>query len=462
MQAPEEMDSSSSKGYLRPPQSRGWLVTGVIIGTAAVLCLVLWFSLSRRTLKENPAEEKKEGSSTTVELEPGAHGTPGLQLVTVNNKVPLSTFSVAGTVEPNQQQLQQITPLVSGRVENIFVTLGAHVKPGTLLLSFDSPQVAELHGKLHEAETKLRLATINLNRVQQAANRVSVLKAKATLDEAESTLKRTKQLVSDGLTARKDLVAAQSEYERAVADYNFQKDISLNREVAEAKATLQTAQTEAEHIHDGLKALDARLGNEAEGREHDISRIELRSPIAGTVIERFANAGAGFEQGKPLLTIANTSILWVIANIPENLMAQIYVGSPAKVLLGSKTVTGKVSYIDPRLNEDTRTSRVRIEIANPEQKIQVGAFAQIEFIAAMKEPGALFVPEAAVQTVNGKIVVFVHDKAGKFSLRNVTIGTTSAGYVPILSGLSLGEEIAANGAFILKSKLLKQQFGDQD
>ncbi|MBX9686260.1 MAG: efflux RND transporter periplasmic adaptor subunit [Candidatus Obscuribacterales bacterium] len=461
MQPPAEIDSSSSKGNHRPSQSRGWLVTVTIIGIVTLLCLVLWFSLSKRTLEENPAEEKNEDSSATIELE---HDTPGLVLVTVSNKAPSSTFSVAGTIEPNQQQLQQITPLVSGRIENIFVALGDNVKPGTLLLSFDSPQVAELHGKLHEAETKLRLATINLNRVQQAANRVSILKAKATLDEAESTLKRTKQLVSEGLTARKDVVAAQSEYERSLADYNFQKDISLNREVTEAKATLQTAETEAEHIRDGLKALDARLGSHAEGPEHqhDISKIELRSPIAGTVIERFVNSGAGFEQGKPLLTIANTSVLWVIANIPENLMPQIHIGSPAKVLLGSKTVTGTVSYIDPRLNEDTRTSRVRIEIVNPAQKIQIGAFTQVEFIAARKEPAALFVPEAAIQTVEGKTVVFVHDKASKFSLRNVKIGTASSGYVPILSGLSLGEEIAANGSFILKSKLLKQQFGDQD
>ena len=297
MQAPEEIESASRKINRPPSHTKGWLVTGFIIGIAILLCLWLWLSLSKRTIEEKPQDEKKEASSTTVEIEPGAHGTPGLQLVTVNNKVPSSTFSVAGTVEANQQQLQQITPLVSGRIAKIFVALGDYVKPGTLLLSFDSPQVAELHGKLHEAETKMRLANVNLYRVKQAANRVSVLKAKATLNEAGSTLKRTKQLVSDGLTARKDLVAAESEYERALADYNFQKDITLNREVAEAKAALQTAETEVEHIRNGLKALDARLGTEAGGPKHDISKIELRSPIAGTVIERFVNAGAGFEQG---------------------------------------------------------------------------------------------------------------------------------------------------------------------
>jgi membrane fusion protein, heavy metal efflux system len=273
MQAPDEIDSSLSKTGRAPTHSRSWLVTAIIIGIATVLCLVLWLSLSTRTAKETPDEEKKEPSAA-VELEKDIHGTPGLQLVTVSSQVPVSTFSVAGTVEPNQQQLQQITPLVSGRIEKIFVALGDYVKPGTLLVRIDSPQVAELHGKLHEAETRVNLATMNLNRVQKAANRVSVLKAKATLDEAESSLKRTKQLVSDGLSARKDLVATQSEFERAKAEYNFQKDISLNKEITEARAELKTSQTESEHIRDGLKALDAHLPPEGEGYEHDMLILE--------------------------------------------------------------------------------------------------------------------------------------------------------------------------------------------
>lgn len=460
MQAPEEIDSASSKTPRPLTPDKGWLVAGVIIGIAALLSLGLWLDLSKQhTVKEPPVEEKKESSGSTVELE---NYIPELKMVAASSKRPESTFSVAGIVEPNQQQLQQITPLVSGRVESIFVALGDYVKPGALLVRIDSPQVAELHGKLHEAETRVQLATINLNRVQQSANRVSQLKAKATLDEAESNLKRTKQLVSDGLSARKDLVATQSEYARALADYNFQKDISLNREVTEAKAELRTAQTEAEHIGDGLKALDAHMPSGGEGAEHDISKIELRSPIAGAVIERFVNPGAGFEQGKPLLTIANTDTLWVIANVPESQMANIHIGSQAKVLLGSKTTTGKVSYIDPRLNEDTRTSRVRIEIANPAQKIQVGSFAQIEFSATPLSRGAVYVPEAAVQTVEGKPVVFVQDKSGKYAVRKVETGPVSAGLIPIYRGLEAGEKVAATGSFILKSKLLKEQFGDED
>lgn len=456
MQAPEEIDSSSSVVQRSSHRTRGWLVTAVIIGIAAALFIGLWLNLSKGTVKET-AEEST--SSNAIEVD---SSSLNLRLVTVGTEAPASTFSVAGSVEPNQQQLQQITPLVSGRVENIYVALGDYVKAGALLVRIDSPEVAELHGKLHEAETKLQLAKSTLNRVQQAANRVSVLKAKASLDEAESNLKRTKQLVSEGLTARKDLVATQSEYDRAKAEYNFQRDITLNKEVSEAKAAVTTAVTETEHIRDGLKALDAHLGGDNEGTEHDISKIELRAPISGTVIERFVNPGAGFDQGKPLLTIANTARLWVIANVPEGQMASIHIGSPASVKLGDRTVIGKVSYVDPRLNEDTRTSRVRIEIANPNQQIQVGSFAQVSFESSTIS-GKMFIPDTCIQTVEGKPVVFVYDKkTGKYSMRAVQVGPAASGIIPVFSGLQVGEQIAASGSFILKSKLLKEQFGDDD
>ncbi len=457
MQAPEETESPQRRQE-PAKNARGWLFTAIIIGIAGIICAAMWFGLSKRAPSE-PAAKENETGSEAIDINAAA---AGVRVVAVSTLAPAATFTVAGTVEPNQQQLQQVTPLVSGRVQNVYVALGDYVKAGTLLLRIDSPQVAEQHGKLHEAETRLRLAKINLDRVQQAANRVSVLKAKATLDEAEASLKRTKLLVSEGLTARKDLVATQSEYDRAKADYNFQKEISLNREVTEAKAELQTAQTETEHIRDGLKAMDAHLGGENDGVEHEISKIELRSPMSGTVIERFVNPGAGFEQGKPLLTIANTAILWVIANVPESQMATIHVGSSATVKLGRKEVSGRVSYVDPRLNEDTRTSRVRIEISNPGNRIQVGSFAQVEFTTPAAEQSTAFVPEASVQTVEGKPVVFVKDGSGRFLVRKVQIGTASAGMVPILSGLRAGEHIAADGSFVLKSKLLREQFGDED
>ena len=456
MQAPNDVDPVTQEAYKQPGQTRGWLVAILIVGLALACSAFLWFNLSKPVAKEEEGEVSKPN---TVDL--NKQNASEIATVVVSASRPPGHFSVTATVEANQQQLQQITPLVSGRVRNIYVSLGDNVVRGTLLLKIDSPQVAEQHGKLHEAETRVKLAKLAIKRVKESASRVNVLKAKASLDEAEATLRRTKLLISEGITAKKDLVAAQSEYDRARADYNFQKDISLNREVAEAQAEFSTATTEADHLVDGLRAIDAHLPKEGETNNHDISTIELRSPIAGTVIERFVNQGSGFDQGKPLLTIANTSTLWVMANVPEKQMTHVRVGSAARIVIDEKTVTGTVSYIDPRLNEDTRTARVRIEIANPGNKLKAGNFAQAEF-QEPAEAASVYVPSSAVQTVEGGKVVFVKLGDGQFAVRKITAGATVSDMVSVLSGLKTGEVIAADGSFILKSKLLKEQFGDDD
>lgn len=455
MQASSDIDSGKHLTLRTQSQFRGWLVALALICVATSASVALWSSLAK------PLPKEVAGREQTKQVELNRQNASEINTLVVSGVGPGGKFSVAATIEANQQLLQQITPLVSGRVRNIYVKLGDHVAAGTILVRIDSPQVAELHGKLHEAETRVRLAKLSLKRVNESASRVNILKAKATLDEADATLKRTSQLVTEGLAARKELVAAQSEYDRAAADYNFQKDISLNREVAEAQAEFSTASTESEHLVDALRALDARLPVENESKNHDISTIELRSPIAGTVIERYVNQGSGFEQGKPLLTIADTSSLWVVANVPEKQMAHIKVGSSARIMIDGHAIAAKVTYIDPRLNEDTRTARVRLEIPNSGNKLKAGNFAEVEFQEPAL-PAVAYVPESAVQTIAGHSVVFVKTGIGQFVPRKIAKGTVVSEMVPVLSGLKPGEVIAANGSFVLKSKLLKEQFGEGD
>ncbi len=373
-----------------------------------------------------------------------------------------SNIVVPAVVEPNSEQLQQITPLVAGRVSEIFVALGDTVKKGEVLVSAESPQIAELHGKLHEARTRRQLAALTLERVQQSANRVGIIKAQASLEEADADLRRIKRLVDEGLSARKDLIAAQVKYEKAVADLNFSKDVTLNKEVAEARAGLSTAKTEEEHIRDSLKAFDVQLSSE-DGlhAEHDIATLNLRAPMSGTVIERFVNPGSGFEAGKPILTIANTATVWVIASVPEAKMDAIRVGMPASVRVDERTMLGQVSYIDPRLNEDTRTGRVRVIINNQDGKIKCGSYAQIIFQSARREP-ALMIPESAVEHIDGKSIVFLEESKGKYRVREIDIGVANGDMVAVTKGLTGQESVVSQGVFLLKSKLLREQMHDSD
>ena len=375
---------------------------------------------------------------------------------------------MTGTVEPNPRQTQQVTPLVGGRVERVNVAVGDRVGAGSLIATISSPEIAEMHGKLHEAETAYQLAERNLQRVQRAENRVAVLSAKAKLDEAEATLRRTRRLIELGAGAGKDLISAEAAYQIAKADYDFQNNISLNRELQEAQASVETTRVDVAHIRDQMRALGVNI---AEGARHDhsgdSSLVEVRAPAAGLITERLVNAGAGISAGTNLFTISNPSTVYVIANVPEIRIGTVRVGTPAQirsVAAGDGVINGRVSYIDPQLDEATRTARARIEVANPGERLRAGMFVEVGFQTTTgKATGEeLVIPASAVQRIENKAIVFIpkDNEPGAFEAREIEAGGESDGYVRVLSGLRLGEKVVTKGSFTLKTQMQKGEMGE--
>src|SRR5262245_15682976 len=394
-----------------------------------------------------------------------------VEYATVTERPAVSLLRVTGAVEANQQHVQQVTPLVGGRVDRVLVTLGDRVRAGAPLAVVSSPQIAEMHGKLHESETRLQNAERNLARVQKAENRAAALAAKARLEEAEATLKRTRRLIELGAGAGKDLISAETAYKTAKAEYDFQSNISLNKELAEAQAEVATARVDSQHIRDGLRALGAPVStNEQDCQSCDISLLTVRAPISGTVTERLINAGAGIEAGKPLFTIADISTLWIIANVPEAQVGKLRVGTPAEAraaALGDGVIAGRVAYIDPALSEETRTARVRVEVTNRQERLKVGMFVEVGFESGSADPGGaeekeVVIPEEAVQRINERTIVFVPKKGekGHFEARDVELGGVAGGYQRVIGGLKSGERIVSKGSFTLKTRLLKGEMGE--
>ncbi len=480
----EEKDNAThpdAKPRLRP---RPALFVAIGLALIVLIGLFYWMRDPRPATKGQPAaaakkdehgkeggegEEHKEGGS--VELEPEALKAAGIETAEVTERQAGALLRVTGTVETNQQQTQQVTPLVAGRVERVNIALGDRVRAGTVIAVVSSPEAAEMHGKLHEAETRLRLGEQNLARVQQAENRVAVLSAKAKLDEAEATLRRTRRLIELGAGAGKDLISAEAEQQRAKAEYDFQSNISLNREVQQARAEVETARTEVTHYRNSLRTVGAAVSAEGhDQRPHDTSTITLRAPVSGTVTERMVNAGAGIEVGKPIFTIANISTLWIIANVPEAQVGRLRVGAPAEVrsaALGDSVFNGRVTYIDPTLNEETRTARVRVEIANRQERLKVGMFVEVGFQSVLAAPGApaesaVAIPEDAVQRIAERTVVFLPEegKEGHFEVRDIEVGGTQDRFTRVTSGLKPGERVVTKGSFTLKTMLLKGEMGE--
>lgn len=462
-----------------PSRNRNVAIVGVVVVVAlvSILALLLWSrgkstdptSVQVAAEGEGHDDEHEAGEGQKVKLSPEALEAAGIEIEGVTQRPAVALLRVTGTVEVNQQQAQQASPLVGGRVERVFAAPGDFVRAGGVLANIASPQIAQMHGKLHEAETALALAERNYQRVQRAENRVAVLSAKAKLDEADATLKRTRLLIELGAGAGKDLIAAEAAYKTAKAEYDFQSNISLNREVQEARAAVETARVDVAHIRDEMRALGAPVaeGERDDDHSRDTSIIALRAPVSGTVTERLVNAGAGVEAGTSMFTIANLSTVWVIANVPEAQIGSIRVGTPAEVssaALGSNAVSGRVSYINPRLNEETRTAQVRIEVGNQGERLKAGMFVEVGFqvgtgTAAGEE---LMVPSSAVQRVGDRAVVFVPqaDEAGHFEVRDVELGGETNGYRKVLSGLALGERVVTKGSFTLKTQMQKESLGD--
>jgi cobalt-zinc-cadmium efflux system membrane fusion protein len=466
----DSLESTNRMMQKSPRRNLVIIVVVAIVALAAILTLLLW-SRGRQTRPQAGSDEAKQsenkdaGESHEVVLSPEALKAAGIEVVGVTQRPAVALQTVTGAVETNQQQTQQVTPLVGGRVERVNVVLGDRVKTGMVLATIASPEVAEMRGKLREAQTKLQLAQRNLQRVQRAENRVGVLSAKAKLDETEATLRRTRRLIELGVGAGKDLVAAEAAYKTAKAEYDFQSNISLNREVQQAQAEADTAGAEVSHLEQSLQA----MGASASGAGASTALIAVRAPTGGAVTERFVNPGSGIEAGKPLFTIANLSTVWVIANVPETQLGNLHNGTPAEIrsaALGAAAVAGRVSYIDPQINQETHTARVRVEVGNAGERLKPGMFVEVGFQAGTgKATGEeLVIPSEAVQKIGDRTVVFVPDEKepGHFKVRDVEIGAEVGGFLRVLGGLTLEDKVVTRGSFTLKAQLMKSQLGEDE
>lgn len=479
-----ETESADGTARMRRPML-AWVAT-VVVAILLAIAGGVWMS-GKRAATDNAVtasekNEKNEGggeheneSGREVRIDPASLEKAGITTEGATVRQAVAKLYVTGSVELNPERTEMATPLVGGRIESVAYGVGDFVRKGAVLAVVSSPQVAQLHGKMHEAKTRYELARRNAERVRKTENRVAVLQSKARLDEAEKSLARTRRLIELGAGAGKDLVSAETNYRTAKADYDFQTNIGLNKEIQEAAAEVETARVDLHHIEDEMRSLgvevDAERDESGDHAGEDTSRVVVRSPLSGIVTERRFNAGAGIEAATPIFAVSDLSSVYVIANVPAAYMTRLAVGSYAEIkseAIGS--INGRVGYIDPKLDEATRTGRVRVEVANPAGRLRAGMFTEVGFISGGGGDAGddeLVVPSAAVQRTAGgsKTVVFIPrpDEPGAYEVREIETGADAGdGYVRVLSGLKLGEAVVTGGSFVLKTQLEKGVLGDED
>jgi Cu(I)/Ag(I) efflux system membrane fusion protein len=189
-------------------------------------------------------------------------------------------------------------------------------------------------------------------------------------------------------------------------------------------------------------------------RERDMqSPATYSSPIAGTVIRKPVVEGQYVEEGMTLFELADLSRVWVIASVPEQDIRSVRKGDPVEVTLEAYPgllLKGRVGFIEPVLDADSRTVRVRTELANPEGKLKPNMYARVAMKRAPRE--GLVVPASAVLFTGRHPRVWVESEPGRFAPHVVSVGLTYGAFIEILSGVNEGDMVAATGGFLIDSE----------
>ena len=182
--------------------------------------------------------------------------------------------------------------------------------------------------------------------------------------------------------------------------------------------------------------------------------ITWSSPRDGVVLQRTAIEGMKASAGETLFRIGDISVMWVLADVPEYDLGSVKVGQPVSVRVRSlpgRSFTGKLGLIYPQVNKDTRTTRVRIELPNPDGVLLPDMYADVEIGTGGGKP-VVSVPNDAVIDTGARQVVLVDKGEGRFEPREVKLGARGEGYTEIREGVQAGEQVVTAANFLIDAE----------
>jgi len=194
--------------------------------------------------------------------------------------------------------------------------------------------------------------------------------------------------------------------------------------------------------------------NEIERSRQGSLTVTWPAPRDGYVLDHNVVEGMQAKAGDILFRIADLSVVWVLADIPEHDLGLIAPGQTVTVTprgYPGRTFTGKISLIYPMLNKETRTVRVRIELANPDGILRPNMYADV-VIASGSGAGVIAVPESVIINSGTNQIVILDRGEGRFEPRSVKTGMQGGGYVEITQGVSEGDRVVTAANFLIDAE----------
>jgi membrane fusion protein, heavy metal efflux system len=371
---------------------------------------------------EQPASETPQRAAAPgaerVTLPAEALRTTAIATLPVEQRELTDEIRATAVIKPNENRLAHVSPLIPGRAVAVKAVLGDQVEPGQVLALLDSLELGEKKSAFLQARTNLEVARRNYNR------------------EAG--------LFKQRISSEKDYLETKGEFERSEAAYQAAR---------EALRLVGIADEDIDRITWG-------------GKGEALSHFPILSPFRGTVIEQHVVVGELVRPEDKVYAVADLRTLWILLDVYEKDLARVAVGKDVEVRVDAypdARFHGKIAYLSDVLDESTRTARARVEVHNVDGRLRPGMFAT----AIITLPGSagrqvVVVPDAAIQRVRGQPTAFVEESPGSYLVRPLTLGRQAGDVVEVQAGLQPGERVVTDGAFTLKSLLLKDELaGDE-
>ncbi len=323
-----------------------------------------------------------------------------VQLAEVKSERLEPKISLVGTVDFDAEHVAAIGTRLRGLVSRVDKFEGDRVKAGDALALVQSAELGEA----------------------QAA--VSMLQAEQ--EAAETNARREASLAEGKLTTEREVELATVDARKA----------ALKLTAAKQKVAALGGSTSA----------DSTLGSRP-----------VRSPIAGTVVERRVAPGQFVDGDLVAFKVADLDHLWIELDVFERNLAHVRVGDRAELhpLTGGGSMQGTVAKLASKIDPETHSARVRIEVSNKDRKLRVGQAVKATLHSSGTAEARPVVPTSSITFVDGKPTVFVSVGPGQVTVVKVEPGASDGARTEILAGVKAGDHVVTSGVFALKSELFR-------
>lgn len=348
-------------------------------------------------------------ASIGVRLTPDERENSGLRTEVVALRPIEDVRKLNGIVKPHPDRVAQVTSRVPGSVLSVHTSLGAWVKRGEDLLDIKSVELERVELSLIQAENRLALIKLDLERVQL--------------------------LVERGILARKELLALENQHREVLNEIE-----SLTRQL----------------IFLGLaRGAIARIRE-----EQMVATLHLPAPISGTIVERNVVIGQAIEPNVALMKIIDASVMIVEGEAFEDILPALQLGQKVRVVIAAypnEVFEGKISFISPTVNPTKRTIPVWAEVINRRGLLKQDLFAQV-YVVVGEQRRSLTIPVEALISAEGSEFAFI-ERDGMFVRAELGIGIRNDRFAEVKRGLATGDRVVTDGGHQLYAKWLATRGG---